>query len=186
MLTIAVTKFIARRLDRRLADPDAGRRVPRSSTATTRTVAPQLSLEDFAPPPPMSNTVLVLVGDLHRGVVRGAPVRADAVAQRQGGVRRDRPRADAAAGGEVGQVGDGRAARRAELALPLAARAADRVHRPAPAPARRRTTWSRSCCRSSSPPAGGSTLLHNQTALLIKGRCSCSARTSSSPTFPTT
>jgi amino acid transporter len=33
-------------------------------------VATQLSLEDFAPPPPMTNTVLVLVGDLHRGVVR--------------------------------------------------------------------------------------------------------------------
>jgi len=33
-------------------------------------VAGQLSLEDFAPPPPMTNTVLVLVGDLHRGVVK--------------------------------------------------------------------------------------------------------------------
>jgi hypothetical protein len=33
-------------------------------------VAAQLSLEDFAPPPPMSNTVLVLVGDLHKGIVR--------------------------------------------------------------------------------------------------------------------
>jgi amino acid transporter len=33
-------------------------------------VAAQLSLEDFAPPPPMTNTVLVLVGDLHKGVVR--------------------------------------------------------------------------------------------------------------------
>jgi amino acid transporter len=33
-------------------------------------VAGQLSLEDFGPPPPMTNTVLVLVGDLHRGVVR--------------------------------------------------------------------------------------------------------------------
>lgn len=33
-------------------------------------VAVQLSLEGFAPPPPMSNTVLVLVGDLHRGVVK--------------------------------------------------------------------------------------------------------------------
>jgi amino acid transporter len=33
-------------------------------------VATQLSLEDFAPPPPMTNTVLVLVGDLHKGVVR--------------------------------------------------------------------------------------------------------------------
>ena len=32
-------------------------------------VARQLSLEDFTPPPPMTNTVLVLVGDLHRGVV---------------------------------------------------------------------------------------------------------------------
>jgi amino acid transporter len=32
-------------------------------------VARQLSLDDFTPPPPMSNTVLVLVGDLHRGVV---------------------------------------------------------------------------------------------------------------------
>ncbi|MBI2217996.1 MAG: amino acid permease [Candidatus Rokubacteria bacterium] len=35
-----------------------------------RDVAVQLSLEDFAPPPPISHTVLVLVGDLHRGVVR--------------------------------------------------------------------------------------------------------------------
>jgi hypothetical protein len=33
-------------------------------------VAAQLSLEDFVPPPPMTNTVLVLVGDLHKGVVR--------------------------------------------------------------------------------------------------------------------
>jgi amino acid transporter len=32
-------------------------------------VARQLSLDDFTPPPPMTNTVLVLVGDLHRGVV---------------------------------------------------------------------------------------------------------------------
>ena len=32
-------------------------------------VARQLSLDDYSPPPPMSNTVLVLVGDLHRGVV---------------------------------------------------------------------------------------------------------------------
>jgi len=34
------------------------------------TVARQLSLEDMPPPPPLENTVLVLVGDLHRGVVR--------------------------------------------------------------------------------------------------------------------
>jgi amino acid transporter len=35
------------------------------------TVAAQLSLEDQSPtPPPLDNTVLVLVGDLHRGVVR--------------------------------------------------------------------------------------------------------------------
>ena len=34
------------------------------------TVASQLSLEDVPPPPPLNNTVLVLVGDLHRGVVR--------------------------------------------------------------------------------------------------------------------
>jgi amino acid transporter len=33
-------------------------------------VAGQLSLEEFEPPPPMTNTVLVLVGDLHRGVVK--------------------------------------------------------------------------------------------------------------------
>jgi hypothetical protein len=33
-------------------------------------VAAQLSLEDQAPPPPVEGTVLVLVGDLHRGVVR--------------------------------------------------------------------------------------------------------------------
>jgi len=32
-------------------------------------VAGQLSLEDYEGPPPMSHTVLVLVGDLHRGVV---------------------------------------------------------------------------------------------------------------------
>jgi hypothetical protein len=34
------------------------------------TVAAQLSLEDVAPPPPLDGTILVLVGDLHRGVVR--------------------------------------------------------------------------------------------------------------------
>ena len=33
-------------------------------------VAAQLSLEDQAPPPPLEGTILVLVGDLHRGVVR--------------------------------------------------------------------------------------------------------------------
>src|SRR5438034_463843 len=32
-------------------------------------VSRQLSLDDYSPPPPMTNTVLVLVGDLHRGVV---------------------------------------------------------------------------------------------------------------------
>ena len=34
------------------------------------TVASQLSLEDVAPPPALDGTILVLVGDLHRGVVR--------------------------------------------------------------------------------------------------------------------
>src|SRR5213083_1025305 len=33
-------------------------------------VARQLSLDAFTPPPPMTNTVLVLVGDIHRGVVK--------------------------------------------------------------------------------------------------------------------
>jgi amino acid transporter len=33
-------------------------------------VAVQLSLDAFAPPPPMTNTVLVLVGDIHRGVIK--------------------------------------------------------------------------------------------------------------------
>ena len=33
-------------------------------------VAAQLSLEGFEPPPPMTNTVLVLVGDIHRGVIK--------------------------------------------------------------------------------------------------------------------
>ena len=33
-------------------------------------VAAQLSLDAFSPPPPMSNTVLVLVGDIHRGVIK--------------------------------------------------------------------------------------------------------------------
>ncbi len=33
-------------------------------------VAEQLSLENFEPPPPITNTVLVLVGDIHRGVVK--------------------------------------------------------------------------------------------------------------------
>jgi amino acid transporter len=34
------------------------------------TVASQLSLEDIPPPPPLDGTILVLVGDLHRGVVQ--------------------------------------------------------------------------------------------------------------------
>jgi amino acid transporter len=34
------------------------------------TVAAQLSLEGVTPPPPMDGTILVLVGDLHRGVVQ--------------------------------------------------------------------------------------------------------------------
>src|SRR6266571_2002554 len=33
-------------------------------------VAEQLSLEGFEPPPPMTNTVLVLVGDIHRRVIK--------------------------------------------------------------------------------------------------------------------
>jgi amino acid transporter len=33
-------------------------------------VAAQLSLEGFGPPPPVTNTVLVLVGDIHRGVIK--------------------------------------------------------------------------------------------------------------------
>jgi amino acid transporter len=33
-------------------------------------VAEQLSLENFEPPPPIRHTVLVLVGDIHRGVVK--------------------------------------------------------------------------------------------------------------------
>ena len=33
-------------------------------------VAVQLSLDAFSPPPPMTNTVLVLVGDMHRGVIK--------------------------------------------------------------------------------------------------------------------
>ena len=33
-------------------------------------VARQLSLDGFEPPPPVTTSVLVLVGDLHRGVVR--------------------------------------------------------------------------------------------------------------------
>jgi amino acid transporter len=33
-------------------------------------VALQLSLDAFSPPPPMTNTVLVLVGDIHRGVIK--------------------------------------------------------------------------------------------------------------------
>src|SRR4030095_4179420 len=33
------------------------------------TVASQLSLEDMSTPPPLDGTILVLVGDLHRGVV---------------------------------------------------------------------------------------------------------------------
>jgi hypothetical protein len=35
-----------------------------------REVAGQLSLEGYAGPPPMQHTVLVLVGDLHKGVVQ--------------------------------------------------------------------------------------------------------------------
>jgi amino acid transporter len=35
-----------------------------------RQVARQLSLEGYRPPPPMTHTVLVMVGDLHKGVVR--------------------------------------------------------------------------------------------------------------------
>ena len=33
-------------------------------------VAAQLSLEDWEGPPPASHTILVVVGDVHRGVVR--------------------------------------------------------------------------------------------------------------------
>src|SRR5439155_1214705 len=54
----------------------------------------------------------------------------NALAQRQGRLRRDRSRAHAAARGEVGQVRDGGAADRADLALPVVARPAHRVYRP--------------------------------------------------------
>jgi amino acid transporter len=69
MLTIAVTKFSHGAWIVLLLIP-----VLVSLFLTMRRhyddVAAQLSLEDFTPPPPMTNTVLVLVGDLHKGVVR--------------------------------------------------------------------------------------------------------------------
>jgi amino acid transporter len=69
MLTIAVTKFSHGAWIVVLLIPSlvlAFRAVHRHYEE----VATQLSLDDFEPPPPITNTVLVLVGDLHRGVVK--------------------------------------------------------------------------------------------------------------------
>ena len=98
---------------------------------------------------------------------QGDPVRADALAEREGRVRGDGPGAHAPPRGEVGQVRDGRAADRAELAVPIAARTVDRVHRP-PARAGREP---RGHDRAAGVHSGAlvAARLHNQTAFLIKG-----------------
>src|SRR5438309_2127989 len=59
---------------------------------------------------------------------QGDPIRPDPLAQREGGLRGDRSRADPPAGGKMGPVRDGRAADRAHLALPVAPRTAHRIH----------------------------------------------------------
>jgi amino acid transporter len=68
MLTIAVTKFTHGAWIVVLLIPTL---VLIFMTVHTHyeVVARQLSLDGFEPPPPISNSVLVLVGDLHRGIV---------------------------------------------------------------------------------------------------------------------
>ena len=98
-------------------------------------VARQLSLEGYAGPPPIEHTVLVLVGDLHKGVaaaLRYAQALSLSVKAVYVELDPDRTRA---ARGEVGQVRARHPARRPDLAVPVAARALPRLRQP---PARAR------------------------------------------------
>jgi hypothetical protein len=130
-------------------------------------VARQLSLDGMEPSPPVGTTVLVLVGDLHRGSVQACAVRPGAVAGRQGGLRRGRPGADASAGGALGQVGDGGAAGGPDLAYrSLLGPLVDSIdHQRQQSPNHMVTL----VFPESIPARWWQQLRHNQTALLIKG-----------------
>ena len=143
MLVIAGTKFSRRRVDGRAADPAAGALIFMMIHRHYADVARQLSLEGYGGPPPIEHSVLVLVGDLHRGVAAALRYAQTLSPSVEGGLRRGRPRPDAEARGEVGQVRARHPARGADLALPVAAHALPRLRQPPPR-AGRRTTWSRS------------------------------------------
>ena len=102
-------------------------------------VALGLSLEGFDSPPEFQHTVLVLIGDVHRGVVRAiqyARTLAPTAAVRAVYVETD-PAQTRPARREVGPLGSRRAAGGADLALPLAAAPAAGLRRPHPVPRRR-------------------------------------------------
>ena len=174
-----------RRVDRRRCSSRCWSPSSSRSTATTTTSPRSSRWRASTPPPPMTHTVLVLVGDLHRGVVRALQYAQTLSPNAEGGLRRDRSRAHAAARGEVGQVGHGRAAGGPDLALPVAAGAAARVHRPSPAPARRQPRGDDRAAGVHPRPLVAAPPAQPDRAARSRARCS-SARTSSSPTSRTT
>ena len=147
-------------------------------------VARQLSLEDFDGPPPIQHTVLVLVGDLHKGVVQALQYARTLSPGGEGGVRGDGSRKDPAAGGEWGKWGCG---------LPLVVLSSpyrmllgpllDYLDHLLALGDHHMVTI---IIPEFIPAKWWQHLLHNQTALVIKGALLFRARTSSSPTFPIT
>ena len=133
-------------------------------------VALGLSLEGFDSPPEFQHTVLVLIGDVHRGVVRAiqyARTLAPTAAVRAVYVETD-PAQTARLEEKWARWGLGVPLVVLDLALPLAAAPAAGLRRPASRPAAT-TRWSPSCCPEFLPRRWWQHILHNQTALLVKG-----------------
>ncbi len=82
MLVIGVTKFADGAWIVVAADPDPRRSSSSWSIATTRTSLASSRSRATRGPPPIEHTVLVLVGDLHKGVAAALALRAGAIAVR--------------------------------------------------------------------------------------------------------
>jgi hypothetical protein len=93
-------------------------------------VARQLSLDGYAGPPPMQHTVLVLVGDLHKGVVQALQYAQTLSPSAKAVYVELDPEKTPPTRGEVGQVGLRGAARGADLTLSPAAGTTARVRGP--------------------------------------------------------